>query len=506
MKNIVIIGAGPGGLTAGMILTHRGFNVTIIEKNKTVGGRNGELKLGDYSFDIGPTFLHQKFTLDEIFHEAGYNSDEFLDFVRLDPMYRISFPHTNLHPTTNIEQLTQEVAEKFPGNEKGVRQFMDHHHKKFKAIFPCLHRPYLHWWHMLNKNILKAIPYIATPKSVYQELGQYFEDDNLKLAFTFQAKYLGMSPWNCPALFTILPYIEYQYGMYHVQGGLNRISHAMADVFQKNGGTLIKDRSVRKLYQSGKKVTHIKLDNKEIITCDECILNADYAYSMTNLFDEAVVTHPRHKEKEMKKKKFSCSTFMLYLGLDTLYENEPHHNIIIADNYHHNVDEMNTNQKASEDMSIYVRNASITDPSLAPKGHSALYVLVPTVNNQSNLDWNEFSQQYRDMIIRRIEARTGMKDLSSHIVTEKIITPTDWETDMNVFQGAVFNLSHIIKQMLYFRPHNQLSGYKNVYLTGGGTHPGSGLPTIYESGRIAANLISEKYGQPVPQAYASFEL
>jgi phytoene desaturase len=495
-KKIAIIGAGPGGLSAGMILAHRGFDVTIFEKNKAVGGRNGELRLGEYSFDIGPTFLHQRFTLDEIFATVGKNSETELEFQKLDPMYRLSFPDKHINPSDNIEEYVKEIAEKFPGNEHGVEKFMKDHVRKFRAIYPCLQSPYLHWWDMMNMTLLKALPYVLSPKSVYQELGKYFDDDTLKLAFTFQAKYLGMSPWSCPALFTILPYIEYRYGMYHVKGGLNKISDAMARIFTEKGGTLKLNTTVQRLHEVDGRITSVELENGEMFDCDDCIVNADFAYSMSHLLDPETKNGRKYRPEKMKKKEFSCSTFMLYLGVDKLYPDEPHHNIMAAEDYHKNVDEITSEKKISDDMSVYVRNASITDETLAPKGHSALYVLVPIINNRYDTDWDSIKDEYRDQVIQRIQERTGMKDLSDHIVEERIITPDDWESDMNIFMGAVFNLSHVIKQMLYFRPHNKMQGFKNVYLTGGGTHPGSGLPTIYESGRIAANLICEQYKVP----------
>lgn len=495
-QKIAIIGAGPGGLTAGMILAHRGFEVTIFEKNKQVGGRNGEFRLGQYRFDIGPTFLHQKFTLDEMFAEVGKDSEKDLEFQPLDPMYRLSFQDKYIEPTSDIDKLYKEIAQKFPGNEKGLKPFMKDHEKKFKTIFPCLQNPYLHWWDMLNKDLLKALPYVATTKSVYDELGKYFDDDHLKLAFTFQAKYLGMSPWSCPALFTILPYIEYRYGMNHVKGGLSEISRVMARIFEEKGGNLRLNTPVKRLHEVDKKITSVELENGDFENFDECIVNADFAHSMSHLLDPETKNGKKHTREKLEKKGYSCSTFMLYLGVDKIYPDEPHHNVIIAEDYHKNVTEITKENVVSEDMSIYVRNASINDPTLAPAGHSALYVLVPIVNNKSKTDWNHIKKDYRDKVIARLQERTGMKDLSDHIVEEKIVTPDDWEGDMNVFLGAVFNLAHTIDQMLYFRPHNKMSGFTNLYLTGGGTHPGSGLPTIYESGRIVANLISQKYNVP----------
>lgn len=187
---------------------------------------------------------------------------------------------------------------------------------------------------------------------------------------------------------------------------------------------------------------------------------------------------------------------MLYLGLDKLYDTMNHHNIIFADNYKENVEVMFNEYKMTDDFSFYIQNPSVTDATLAPEGKSAVYVLVPVPNNRSGIDWNKLKEEFRNKVIDKIVEKTEMKDIREHIEVEKVITPRQWEDDYNVYIAAEFNLGHNLNQMLYFRPHNKFEELENLYLTGGGTHPGSGLPTIYESGRISANLISQKHNLP----------
>lgn len=488
-KKVVIVGAGPGGLTAGMILARRGFDVTIVEKQERAGGRNAELRIGDWSFDTGPTFLHQKFTLDEAFHEAGRVSADYLDFVPLDPMTRLSWGDVSLETTQNLERMAANIAGVFPGDDEGYRRFMDDHAVKMRTIYPCLQRPYHQLRAYLSTTLLRALPYVATRKSVVDVLDDYFRDDRLKLAFTFQAKYLGMSPWDCPALFSILSYTEYKFGIHHVRGGLCRISEAMVRVFEEHGGTLCLGTKVEEVRFSGRRAEGVLLEDGTLLKADDVIMNADYAHAITTLMG------PRSRpEGDLQRKKFSCSTFMLYLALDTIYPDEPHHHVLFADDYRRNVAEIQGERSISDDMSIYVRNSCVNDPLVAPAGKSGLYILVPTINTRHGHDWKRDAAEYREKVLRRVEERTGMKDLRSHIVGERMITPDDWRDGLDVFMGATFNLAHTLDQMLYLRPHNRLRGYENVYLVGGGTHPGSGLPTIYESARISANLISDSHG------------
>ncbi len=489
-KHILIVGAGPGGLSAALPLLKRGFRVTILEKNDHIGGRNAELKLGEFSFDLGPTFLHQKFCLDEVFAEAGKRSEDYLDLVSLNPTTRLSWGDTSLHTYSDQAQMAAELERVFPGSRAGFDRYMRDHAKKFRIIYPCLQKPYQTITSYLSPSLLRALPYVLDPRSLHKILGSYFADERLKLAFTFQAKYLGMSPWHCPSLFSILSFTEYRFGVFHVQGGLNRISHAMAEVIDELGGEIRLNTPVRQLLMKGKTITGVELENGEQIAADAVVVNADYGVAATTLFGKRSIPVEKMREKE-----FSCSTFMLYLGLDKFYPDEPHHHILFADDYAANVADIQSQRQVSDDMSIYVRNSSVTDPHVAPKGKSGLYILVPTINTRHGFDWKNHKEEYADKVLRRIEQRTSMKDLRQHIVEKRIISPDDWQS-ASIFMGATFNLAHTLGQMLYMRPHNRYQGYDNCYLVGGGTHPGSGLPTIYESGRISANLVCDQFGVP----------
>ena len=387
--------------------------------------------------------------------------------------------------------MENEVERVFPGHREGFRRYLHEQGQKFRCIYPCLQRPYQTLASYLSPNLLRALPHVLTRETVFDVLSRYFRDDRLRLAFAFQAKYLGMSPWHCPGLFSILSFTEYRFGIYHVQGGLCRISQAMARVIGDLGGQIRLSSPVRRLLYNGSEMNGAELENGEVIHADAVVVNADYGHAATTLFGDR-----NRSEAEMRRKRFSCSTFMLYLGLDTVYPDEPHHHVLFADDYHRNVADIQGERVVSDDMSVYVRNSSVVDPHVAPAGKSGLYILVPTVNTRHGYDWESNKQAYRDKVVKRIEARTGMKDLGRRTVAERILTPNDWRDGSPVFLGATFNLAHTLGQMLYRRPHNRYQGFRNCYLVGGGTHPGSGLPTIYESGRISANLICEQFGQP----------
>ncbi|ERP38671.1 phytoene desaturase family protein [Chitinivibrio alkaliphilus] len=489
---IGIVGAGPGGLTSAMILAHRGYDVDVFEKEATLGGRNASLQLGDYTFDVGPTFLMMTFILREVFEHAGKNLDDYCTVIPLDPMYRLDFGEISLEPSAHHEKMRAQIARLFPGEEEGFDRLLKREKSRYEYMYPCLQRPYSTAGSMLSKTLLRAVPHLSMGKSLYGVLSDYFQSEELKTAFTFQAKYIGMSPWQCPGLYTMIPYVEHAFGIDHVTGGLSAISEAMAQVTREHGGKIYLSTPVKQIETDSKKRARgVILESGERHSYDAVIVNADFGYAATNLFAPGVIR--KWQKKTLDKKKYSCSTFMLYLGLDTLYD-EPHHQIVFAEDYKANIGDIVSEKRLSDDMSIYIRNASKTDPTLAPKGHSALYILVPVSNTRAPFSWDEKrTREYRRKILDRIIARTGMKDLESHIVEEKCLTPDMWEHEFNLFDGSTFNLGHNLSQMLYLRPRNKFEEVGNCYLVGGGTHPGSGLPTIYESGKISANLVSEEY-------------
>ena len=357
---------------------------------------------------------------------------------------------------------------------------------KFDRVFNCLKIPYDRLIHFARPTLVKALPKLDLGKTLYGKLSSYFKHEDLRVALTFQAKYLGMSPWACPAAFTILSYIEHSRGVFHPIGGLNKISEAMGKVILEDGGKINLSTPVKEVLVENGTAKGVLLENGEKIMADYVIINADFAHAMTHIVKKE--NRKKYTDSYLKTRDYSCSTFMMYLGLNKKYD-IPHHNIFFADDYTLNVREIAESKVLSTDHSIYIQNASGIDPTLAPSGKSAIYVLVPVPNNTSKINWKEEKEKFRRLVLDKIKEKTELKDIEEHIEVEKIITPLDWEIDYGIYNGATFNLSHKLSQMMYFRPHNKFQEFKNCYLVGGGTHPGSGLPTIYESGRISANMI-----------------
>lgn len=505
-KRVVVIGAGPGGLASAMLLARRGFEVKVFEKQPVIGGRNSEVKLGDFRFDLGPTFLMMKFLLDELFEEADRTASDYLDFKLLDPMYRLNFAGKSLLARTKPEEMQAEIERVFPGEGAALGRFLEREAVRFRKLYPCLQKPYQSALDLFSPTLLAAVPHIAPGRSLHHVLSSYFRSEDLRLAFTFQSKYLGMSPWDCPGLFAMIPYTEHAHGIYHVQGGLCRIGDAMAAVAREHGAEIHTSTPVRRIITHNRIAVGVELDNGDRIDCDDVVINADFGHAASTLFAPGELR--RYTPANLRSRKWSCSTFMMYLGLDRTFPDAEHHMIVFAEQYKKNLEDITRHRACSDDVSVYVRNSVVTDPSTAPPGCSALYILAPVSNNNSNIRWDEEKPRMRERILRILGNRTPYKNLESHIREELIVTPDDWENKRSVFLGATFNMGHNWQQMLFMRPHNKFEEIDHCYLVGGGTHPGSGLPTIFESARISSNLIcrSHRVPHPEPKPFSSLTL
>ena len=493
-KRAIIVGAGPGGLAAAMLLAKAGISVKVIERLPFVGGRTSTLNGGDgFKFDLGPTFFLYPRVLESIFNSVGRNLHDEVDLIKLDPQYHLIFGQGGeLQATPDIARMECEIAKIAPGDARQFSRFMSENRVKMARFRSILESPFSTIADMVSPAMLKALPFVRPWLSLDGELGRYFQDERIRLAMTFQSKYLGMSPFNCPSLFSILSFLEYEYGVFHPVGGCGAVSRAMARVAEDLGVEFSLDDDVEEILFEGRKAIGVR-STSGTHHADALVVNADFSRAMHRL----VPNHLRRRwtNEKIAKKRFSCSTFMLYLGIEGRYDSLAHHTIYLSKDYLNNLKEIESTHTLSTDPSFYVQNACVTDPSLAPEGMSTLYVLVPVTHQHENVDWSKEAPAFRNLAIRQLE-KIGITGLDGRIRFEHVITPNDWEHGYEIYRGATFNLAHNLQQMLTMRPKNRFDDLESVYLVGGGTHPGSGLPVIYESARITSRLLAHDFGIP----------
>jgi len=488
VKKAVIVGAGPGGLAAAILLARSGVKVTVVEKCGAVGGRTSTLHQDGFRFDLGPTFFLYPRVLKEIFAAAGYDLDAEVPMKRLDPQYRLVFgAGGELLATPDVARMERAIAAISPEDARRFHHFLTHNRNKLSKFLPFLQSPFESWRDLARPEMLKLLPLLAPWRSLDTDLQTHFKDERIRLGFSFQSKYLGMSPFRCPSLFSILSFLEYEHGVFHPIGGCGAVTRAMARIAESIGVKILLNEPVERVEIEHGRATGVRTTNRSL-AADAVVVNADFAGAMKRM----VPNHLRKRwtDERLAKKRFSCSTFMMYLGIDGLYDDVSHHTIFLAKDYRKNLQDIEHTHQLSDDPSFYVQNAGITDSTLAPKGQSTLYVLLPVTHQTGTVDWQSETPRLRALALKQLE-KVGVTDVESRIRTEKILTPQGWETDFGLYKGATFSMAHSLNQMLHLRPHNRFEDIGQMYLVGGGTHPGSGLPVIFESARITSRLLLE---------------
>jgi phytoene desaturase len=487
-SHVVIVGAGPGGLAAAILLAKSGVEVTVVEKRPGVGGRTSTIHVDGFRFDTGPTFFLYPRILREIFAAAGRNLDDEVEMKRLDPQYRLVFGSGGeLLATPDIEKMEKAIAALSPKDAVRFRDFLTENREKLERFIPCLESPFESWKDLARPGMLKLLPLLRPWRSLDDDLRSFFSDERIRLGFSFQSKYLGMSPFSCPSLFSILSFLEYEHGVFHPMGGCGAVTEAMARVAQDLGAKILLDEPVEEILFENRKAVGLRTATRRL-RADAVVVNAEFAEAMRRMVPNKL--RRKWTDERIESKRYSCSTFMMYLGIEGRYDHAAHHTIYLSEDYRQNLEDIEKLHQLSDDPSFYVQNACITDPTLAPEGMSTLYVLLPVTHEHPNVDWKKEEPRFRELALKQL-ARIGINDVEKRIRVERRHTPGTWSSEFALHRGATFSMAHSLDQMLHLRPHNRFEDLDSVYLVGGGTHPGSGLPVIFESARITSRLLLE---------------
>ncbi len=501
-KTALVVGAGPGGLAAAINLAGLGLEVTVIEKESVPGGRMRGLSFDGYEVDTGPTILQLPQVIDAIVTRAGRRLSDFVKLVPVDPNTRIHFwDDTHLDTSSDAQTMKASLAALDPKHPAAFDRWMKEATDKYRLAyekFICTHADSLAYyapWRLLD--FVRFKPW----QSLYQQLDASFHDDRVSYALSYPSKYLGLHPTTCSSVFSVIPFLELEFGVWHVVGGFRALSKGLQACAESLGARFKFSSAVDEVLVDGGRVSGVRLKGGEIVSADVTVINADLPYAATKLIRPALREGTRLSDKTLENAKYSCSTFMLYLGLDRTYDELPHHVIRLSEAARR------TDSAALEDRHLdlddppfYVCNPTPTERRAgssagAPDGHSTLYVLVPTPNTEHHDDWVAATKALEQRIPRWLE-RVGFKDVARHVRASRSFTAQTWRDDFNVFRGAVFNLSHTWKQLGPLRPKVKSPDFDDLYWVGGGTHPGSGLLTIMESANIAADHIAKTLGAP----------
>jgi phytoene desaturase len=487
-KKIIIVGAGIGGISAASLLAKQGHNVTVIEKNDHPGGRASVWKKDGFTFDMGPSWYLMPDVFEKYFAEFNKKPENYMQLIRLDPSYRVFFGENDF---VDISAKLEKNLDLFESLEPGAKEKMRTYLEKSKyeydiAMKDFIYKDYKHLTDFFKPRLIVE----GTKLHMFEKLDGYakrfFKSEKIRKILEYTIVFLGGSPYDSPALYSLMSHVDFNMGVWFPKGGMGSLAQAMTTLAEEQGVQFIYNEPVSKILIEQNKAIGVKT-NKTEYNGDLIVVNADYAWAEQHLLDEK---YQSHSKRYWEKRKIAPSAYLLYLGIDKQLKNFIHHNLYFHPNWNEHFKDIFTTPKWPDHFSYYFSCISKTDPDSAKAGGENVFVLIPVAPDLKDTD--EIREKYFQMVIDHMEKLTGEK-IKDHIIVKRIFTHKDFTQRYNAYKGTALGLAHTLKQTAIFRPQHQSKKVKNLYYTGHYNHPGIGVPMVVISSQIVADIISKTY-------------
>ena len=485
-KKIIVIGSGFGGLAASLRLKAKGYKVTLVEKHPDLGGRARVFKKGDFIYDGGPTVITAPYLFEELFSMFNKKISDYVKIVPLDLWYRFVFSDGDTFDYNGNDKSMEEQVKKFNSDDyNGYKKLVNFTEKIFDKGFTDLSdRPFNNLVFMMKQipSLLKLKSY----KSVYSLVSNYITDEKLRRVFSMHPLLVGGNPFSTTSIYTLILFLEKKWGIHYSMGGTGSVVSALEKLMIEENIKIIKNAEVTEILVERKKVKGVKVNNSKIINCDYIICNSD----PPNVYNKLIKSKEDYNflfKQKMRRMDYSMGLFVYYFGSKKKYSDVAHHTIYFGKSYEKHLNKIFEKKTLSEDISYYLHRPSATDPNMAPKDQDAFYVLVPVPNNQSNINWIEEGDKFKNLVLDKMD-KTVLPGIKENVVSDFYLTPDYFEIDLATLHGSGFSIQPKFSQSAYFRFHNQSEIYKNLYFVGAGTHPGAGMPGVLSSAKVLDRL------------------
>jgi phytoene desaturase len=486
----IVIGAGIGGIATAARLARNGYRVTVLEKNEKPGGRCYQIVRDGHRFDVGPTLFLMPEVFEETYAALGEKLSDHLDLRRIDPTYRIFFDDgLSMALTSDINSMQAQLDKVEKGAFGGLLRYIAEGNRHYKlSLEKFVGRNFYNIFQYFSLANLPLLFQLKALQTHYKNVGTFFKDERLKAAFTFQNMYLGLSPYDAPATYSLLQYTELADGVWYPIGGMYRTIETLTAIAEKLGVRFVYNTPASRLVVEGEAVSAVETADGKTWNADLVVANADLPYVYKHLLNE------EKSAQKLDKKDYTCSTIMFYWGVDRVYPEIGHHNVFLAGDYKASFDRIFKDNTLPEQPSFYVHAPARTDPAAAPAKQDTLYVLVPVGHLQGeDQDWDAMVARAREAVFAGLAEKMGVTDLKEHIKFEIVYQPETWHDMFNLEKGSAFGLSHNFLQVGYLRPQNRHAHLKNLYFVGASTHPGTGLPIVLLSARLTTERILHEF-------------
>jgi phytoene desaturase len=491
---VAVIGSGFGGLAAAIRLQAAGYAVVLYEARDKPGGRAYVYEKDGFQFDGGPTVITAPHCLEELFEVAGTRLSEHVELLPVQPFYRLLWPDGDRFDYDGDgERMLERIRQRSASDAAGYTRFLDYSRRVFhKGYEELAATPFLRFADMLR--VAPDLAQLRADRSVYATVARFIADEHLRQAFSFHSLLVGGNPFDTSSIYTLIHYLERKWGVFFPRGGTGALVGALAGVFQALGGELRLSTPVDEIQPvgAGAQVKHHvrALGHSEVF--DRVVSNADLHHTYARLYRGQASA--RQTARRLERREWSMSLFVLYFGVSGSYPDMAHHSVVFGPRYRELLREIFDGPTLPHDFSLYLHAPCVTDPSLAPVGHSSFYVLSPVPHlGKADVDWDRVGPRYADRILEELEHRV-MPGLRARLVTRHFITPRSFQADLAAFHGSAFSLAPRLTQSAWFRPHNQDPKIPGLYIAGAGTHPGAGLPGVINSAKATVGLMLQHDG------------
>jgi phytoene desaturase len=485
-RQAVVIGAGLGGLAAAVRLRARGYEVTVVEAMDQPGGRAAVFHRDGFTFDAGPTVITAPYLIEELFTLVGRDPRDYFELVPVDPFYRLEFPDGSRFDYVGDEtRLLEQIARLSPDDVAGYHRLAAHAERIFEVGYTRLaDQPFDHLSEMLR--VVPEMVRLGSHRSVYGLVSKYIRDERLRQAFSFQPLLVGGNPFRVTSIYLLIHWLERKWGVHFAMGGTTRIVSGLVRLLDELGVTVRLGTAVERIDVEHGRVRGVILDDGSRIDAATVVANGDPMH----VYGELIAPEHRrvNSDRSLRRRKLSMGLFVAYFGTRKTYPELAHHTILLGPRYRELLDDIFDRKVLADDFSLYLHAPTRTDPSLAPPGHEAFYVLSPVPNNRSGIDWSVEGDRYMNRILDSLD-RTYLPGLRENLVTSFHVTPDYFERELRSVAGAGFSIEPRLSQSAHFRFHNRANDIRGLYLVGAGTHPGAGIPGVLCSAKVLDRLI-----------------
>jgi phytoene desaturase len=487
---VAVIGSGFGGLAAAIRLQAAGHAVVLYEARDKPGGRAYVYEKGGFRFDGGPTVITAPHCLEELFEVAGRRMSDYVELLPVNPFYRLLWPDGDRFDYNGDgEQMLAQIRQRSARDAAGYERFVEYSKRVFsKGYEELAATPFLRFADMVR--VAPDLARLRADRSVYATVSRFIKDDHLRQAFSFHSLLVGGNPFDTSAIYTLIHYLERKWGVFFPRGGTGALVNGLVRLFEELGGELRLSTPVEQIevVGSGDRVLHQVHAGGRSDSYELCVSNADLHHTYARLYRGHPAAAPM--ARRLERLDWSMSLFVLYFGVAHTYRDVAHHTVLFGPRYRELLREIFDGHQLAEDFSLYLHAPCVTDPSMAPPGHSAFYVLSPVPHlGKAAVDWDVVGPRYAARILEELEQR-ALPGLRQHLVTQHFITPRSFQQDLSAYQGSAFSVAPRLTQSDWFRPHNQDPKIPGLYIVGAGTHPGAGLPGVINSAKATVGLIN----------------